>query len=185
MCISLLLSLLVGGASAAVTTEAEVFARVLARMDGDHDGRLSAAEYEVFDPGGAFGRMDADADGSVTPAELGAWFKLTTPRPDTPRPPPGTPVAAVGIDPAMGVSPWSPDGGGPQGPAPGGPSGPQGPPPGPQGPPPGPSNARGAAPARGASVTPAATRRWVAPTIAGVVVAMVVSGAFVARRRSR
>jgi hypothetical protein len=41
----------------------------LARMDGDHDGRASLAEYQAW-MGYAFERMDRDGDGTLAPHEL-------------------------------------------------------------------------------------------------------------------
>lgn len=46
--------------------------RQLERYDGDHDGKLSATEFEQ----GAlalFDRMDSDRDGTISPAERDAW----------------------------------------------------------------------------------------------------------------
>ena len=41
----------------------------LQRMDADHDGRVSLAEYQQW-MGYAFQRMDVDGDGVLGPAEL-------------------------------------------------------------------------------------------------------------------
>lgn len=41
----------------------------LERMDGDHDGHVSLAEYQAW-MGYAFEQMDANGDGMLTPEEL-------------------------------------------------------------------------------------------------------------------
>ncbi len=85
-------------AFAALPTEPELFAAVLARIDLDHDGVLSRDEYLRVDGSTNFDAMDADRDGLVVTAELAAWVRVTQPRPmDRPvsrtgdAPPPGLP----------------------------------------------------------------------------------------------
>lgn len=67
-------------------TEEEVFARALARMDKDGDGKVSAAEYAPFDNTDTFGDIDKNGDGAFDAAELGAWTLYTQPRPNNPSP---------------------------------------------------------------------------------------------------
>lgn len=62
-------------------TEPELFAAVLGRIDLDHDGALTREEYLHVDGSTNFDAMDADRDGFVSVDELGAWVKVTQPRP--------------------------------------------------------------------------------------------------------
>lgn len=155
-------------ASAALPTEAQVFATALARMDADGDGRLTAAEYGRFDGQANFVRMDTDRDGAVTAAELAAWVKITPPRPQHSD---GV-VTPTGFDPALGILPYTggasgsqvpavapivPPAGTPQGPPPAGM--PQGPPPGTPGRRPGPA-ATAAAPRKAASARRVPAWAW-------------------------
>jgi len=68
-------------ALADVPSEPELFAALLARMDADGDGQLSRAEYTPFDGSSTFDDIDANRDVSISAAELGAWVKVTQPRP--------------------------------------------------------------------------------------------------------
>ncbi len=77
----MVLLLLPALALSAVPSEQDLFAALLARMDADGDGELSRAEYTPFDGSSTFDDIDADRDGSVSAAELGAWVKVTQPRP--------------------------------------------------------------------------------------------------------
>lgn len=68
-------------ALAAVPSEPELFAALLARMDADGDGQLRRAEYTPFDGSSTFDDIDANRDASISASELGAWVKVTQPRP--------------------------------------------------------------------------------------------------------
>ena len=69
-------------AFAALPTEDEVFLAVLARIDADGDGALTAAEYAVVDASpSTFAELDTDRDGHIRPGELRDWVLLTQPRP--------------------------------------------------------------------------------------------------------
>lgn len=68
-------------AAAAMPTERELFAAVLARIDLDRDGALTREEYLHVDGSTNFDAMDADRDQSVSVDELAAWVKVTQPRP--------------------------------------------------------------------------------------------------------
>jgi hypothetical protein len=52
-----------------------------ARLDADHDGAVSAAEYDrlawQMPP---FAKVDLDGDGAVSPEEMAAWIGETDPR---------------------------------------------------------------------------------------------------------
>ena len=95
-------------AAFALPPEAALFAAVLDRGDINHDGTLSAAEYDAVDPAGEFAAVDADHDARVTPAELAEFVKHTQPRPpdrqraDSPGFGPA-PAAAVEVPPTR---PW-------------------------------------------------------------------------------
>ncbi|WP_166212614.1 hypothetical protein [Cognatiluteimonas telluris] len=49
-------------------------ASMLAKVDGNHDGRISAAEHAAYAQA-LFARMDADHDGMVSQAELDAGMR--------------------------------------------------------------------------------------------------------------
>ncbi len=58
-----------------------VFDSFAARLDADHDGVLSRAEFDQMGEPAAFADIDHDADGVVSGAELRAWIVMTSPRP--------------------------------------------------------------------------------------------------------
>jgi hypothetical protein len=64
------------------TTEA-VFAEIIARVDKDHDGRISPAEWQAY--GGSkevFEAYDFNADGSLDVSEFQAMFYSMDPKPN-------------------------------------------------------------------------------------------------------
>lgn len=63
-------------------SEPEVFGAFLARLDADGSGGLSSLEYEAAGSAAEFAATDADGDGLVSAAELTAWIRVTTPRPE-------------------------------------------------------------------------------------------------------
>jgi hypothetical protein len=98
----------------ALPSESDVFAALLARLDTDRNGRLSAAEYARVDEVTPFSALDHDADGEVDVDELAAFVKVTPPRRGGRRPGdggrrgggggggPATPVAAGSAGPGTG-----------------------------------------------------------------------------------
>lgn len=64
---------------AALPSSENVLLEVMARMDADGDGVLTAAEYAPFDDRDSFFRMDADKNGKVTIEEFKNYLRTTDP----------------------------------------------------------------------------------------------------------
>ena len=109
----------------AVPGASTVVSGVLARMDADGDGQVSAQEYAPFDDRGSFGVIDQDKNGQITVEELATYLRLTDPARNphphpggvAPVPPPGPPasrtrgrtaglVAVVATGIALGIWRW-------------------------------------------------------------------------------
>lgn len=78
---TLTFAVMLTAALAALPGEGALFGAVVADVDTDRDGRISRAEYTSLDAMTDFDAMDTDRDGFATAAELGAWVKVTQPRP--------------------------------------------------------------------------------------------------------
>lgn len=89
--VGLLPVLFVQGALGSTGRVDAVYARLLARLDLDHDGTLSPAEYARVDDAANFGSLDLDDDGHIDVAELRTYVELTPPRPRTSEAPPSLP----------------------------------------------------------------------------------------------
>ena len=79
---------------------ADTIGNLLARMDVDQDGRVTAPEYAPFDDRGSFAAIDRNGDGSFDAQEFGTWIRLTDPARNQPHtglvaPLPVSPVAPV------------------------------------------------------------------------------------------